>query len=67
MWATYDLGVDVLRIELSHSSIEESDEVVPGIILDYDMDGNLVGVEVLDASWRVENPSGIDYQMLNIE
>ena len=30
--------------------IHESEEVADGIILDYDKDGNIVGVEILDAS-----------------
>ena len=33
----------------------------PGVILDYDKDGNIVGLEVLNASQRVENPRGVDY------
>ena len=61
MKVNYDPEVDVLRILLSHASIEESDEEKPGIILDYDKDGNVVGMEILDASRRVENPRGVEY------
>jgi uncharacterized protein YuzE len=52
----YDPEVDVLRILLSDAPIEESDEDKPGVILDYDKDGNVVGLEILDASKRVSNP-----------
>ncbi len=38
-----------------------SDEDKPGIILDYDIDGIVVGLEVLNATQRVENPRGVDY------
>lgn len=61
MKVTYDPAVDVLRILFRNVPIEESDEDKPGVILDYDKDGNLVGVEVLNASKRVENPRGVDY------
>jgi len=45
---TYDPDVDVLRILLSDAAIEESDEYKPGVILDYDKDGNIVGLEILE-------------------
>jgi uncharacterized protein YuzE len=61
MKVTYDPEVDVLRILFRDAPVEESDEDKPGIILDYDKDGNVVGVEVLNASQRVENPRGVDY------
>jgi uncharacterized protein YuzE len=61
MKVTYDSEVDVLRIVLSGVTVEESDEEKPGLILDYDKDGNIVGLEILDASQRVENPRALEY------
>ena len=61
MKVTYDPEVDVLRIIFRNAPIKESDEDKPGVILDYDAEGNLVGLEVLNASRRVENPRGVDY------
>ncbi len=61
MKITYDPEVDVLRILLSNSAIEESDEDKPGVILDCDKDGNTVGLEILDASKRMENPRSLEY------
>jgi uncharacterized protein YuzE len=61
MKVTYDPEVDVLRIVLNNAEIEESDEEKPGVILDYDKDGNIVGLEILDASKRVENPRSLEY------
>jgi len=55
--------VDVLRILFSNAAIEESDEVKPGIILDFDKIGNIVGMEILDASKRVENPKAVEYDV----
>lgn len=61
MKVTYDPEVDVLRILFRDTPVEESDEDKPGVILDYDRDGNVVGLEVLNASLRVENPRGVEY------
>ena len=61
MKVTYDQDVDVLRITFRDAPIDESDEDKPGIILDYDKDGNIVGLEVLNASKRVENPRAVEY------
>ncbi len=61
MKITYDRETDTLRVIFSHAPIEESDEEKPGVILDYDDKGQLVGVEILDASKRVENPSSLEY------
>ena len=54
MKITYDPGVDVLRSLFSNTPIEESDEDKLGVILDYDKDGNIVGLEILDASKRMD-------------
>ncbi|MBM3933389.1 MAG: DUF2283 domain-containing protein [SAR202 cluster bacterium] len=61
MKVTYDQQVDVLRILLSNAPVDESDEDRPGVIIDYDKDGNVVGIEILDASKRMENPRALDY------
>lgn len=61
MKITYDPEVDVLRIIFSDVAIEESDEEKPGIILDFDKAGNIVGMEILDASHRMENPRSVEY------
>jgi uncharacterized protein YuzE len=63
MKVTYDPEVDVLRILFRDAPVDESDEGKPGIILDYDKDGNIVGLEVLNASKRVENPRSVEYAM----
>ncbi len=56
MKLTYDAEVDVLRPLFADGPVEESDEDKPGVILDYDKDGNIVGLEILNASKRMENP-----------
>jgi len=58
---TFDPEVDVLRIILRDAPIEESDEEKPGIILDYDIEGKIVGLEVLDASKQKINARSLEY------
>jgi uncharacterized protein YuzE len=54
----YDPKVDALYVRLNEAAIAESEEVQPGIILDFDASGTVVGVEVLRASQRA-NPEPI--------
>jgi uncharacterized protein YuzE len=63
MKVTYDAEVDALSLILHDAPVEESDEVKPGVILDYDVAGNVVGLEILNASKRVDNPKAIDYAL----
>jgi YD repeat-containing protein len=60
MKVTYDQEVDILNIELTDGVIDESDEDKPGVILDYDAEGNVVGIEILDASKRMLIPKSVD-------
>jgi uncharacterized protein YuzE len=57
----YNKEVDVLQIIFSDNKITESDEDKPGIILDYDKNGTIVGIEILDASKKMENPANVEY------
>ena len=61
MKVTYDQDVDILRIVLNDAKIEESDEDKPGVIIDYDDHGNVIGLEILDASTRIANPRTLEY------
>lgn len=63
MKVIYDRETDTLTIILAETPVVESDEDKPGVILDYDADGNLVSLEVMDASRRVAVPSRIEYQV----
>jgi len=59
MKVNYDAASDILTVVLRDAAVAESDEQKPGVILDYDDQGNLVSIEVLDASTRVEDPRSI--------
>jgi len=61
MKVDYDAQTDTLTVILRSGSVAESDEDKPGIILDYDADGNLLSLEVLDASKRVDDPGRVTF------
>ena len=56
MKVRYDTKTDTLTFVFRDVPVEESDEDKPGVIFDYDRQGQLVAIEVLDASKRVEEP-----------
>ena len=63
MHVIYDAKSDTLTIILSDTAVAESDEDKPGVILDYDDRGNVVSMEILDASQRVKQPMQITYEL----
>ena len=63
MLIKYDKEVDVVYIQFSEKKVAESDEDKPGIILDYDDGGNIVGIEVLEASKKMGQPNGVIYEV----
>jgi len=52
-----DSESDALYMRLTDTRIHDSEEVKPGVILDYDEHDNLVGVEILKVSERVSSSS----------
>jgi len=64
MRVIYDSGTDTLSIILSDQPVAESDEEKPGVILDFDASGNVVAMEILDASSRVDQPTEMVYELM---
>jgi uncharacterized protein YuzE len=63
MKVSYDETTDTLSVILKDNTpVAESDEDKPGIILDYDATGNLVSLEILDASKRVTEARKVEFQ-----
>ncbi len=50
MKARYDPEADALYIRFTDTPVTESEEVRPGFVLDFDADGRIVSIEILDAS-----------------
>jgi uncharacterized protein YuzE len=63
MKAIFDARTDTLSIILrADAPVAESDEDKPGVILDYDEDGNLVSLEILASSKRVSEARRIEFE-----
>ena len=63
MKVRYDQRTDTLTMLLKEGvAVAESDEDKPGIVLDYDDAGDLVSIEVMDASRRVTEARKVDFR-----
>ena len=63
MKTSYDPEADALYVRFADKPVIESEEVRPGFVLDYDADGRIVAVEILDASEHLA--SGVDLRGLS--
>ncbi len=63
MKVTYDAKTDTVTVVLKDGvAVSESDEDKPGVILDYDSEGSLVSLEILDASKRITEARKMEFQ-----
>jgi uncharacterized protein YuzE len=53
MKTTYDSEADALYVRFADASVVESEEVADGVVLDFDAEGRIVAIELLDASKHV--------------
>ena len=64
MKVSYDPRTDTLSVVLKdNAAVVESDEDKPGVILDYDQAGDLVSLEILDASKRVTEAKKVEFSL----
>jgi len=54
MKLTYYPDTDSLYIDLSSKASEGSKEIAIGIVLDHDADGNVVGIDIDNASRKID-------------
>jgi uncharacterized protein YuzE len=54
MKLNYYPETDSLYIDLSEKTSVESEEISEGVVLDYDVEGNLVGIDIDNASKKIE-------------
>ena len=64
MKITYDPETDTLTIRIKEVEISESDELQQGVIADFDKGGNIVGLEILEATKRVTEPQNIIFESM---
>jgi uncharacterized protein YuzE len=57
----YDTQTDTLSVRLREGKVFESEEVAKGVVLDFDEQGAIVGIELLDASKRSSNPKALEF------
>lgn len=62
MKITVDEEADALHLHLVDVPVEESEEVVPGVIVDYDKSNQVVGIEVLYLTKRPQPVNLMDFQ-----
>lgn len=53
----YDRKNDALYLRLDESAIVDSEEIKPGVIVDYDASDNVIGIEILGVGKRVKAKS----------
>lgn len=46
---TYHADANAAYIRLSKTEVLESEEVTPGVVFDFDAEGHIVGIELLNA------------------
>lgn len=62
---TYDSRTDTLSVLFRDGAeVVESDEIKPGVVLDYDDHDRRVSIEILDASARVTEPERVDFDRM---
>ena len=59
----FDRETDTLTVIFLDTPVAESDEAKPGVILDYDKAGDLVSLEILDASKRIPDFDTIQFRV----
>lgn len=60
----YDPKADAMYIRLIAGTVVESDEVRPGVVFDLDINGRVLGIEMLDVSQRTDNPRELAMELV---
>lgn len=62
MKLSIDETADALYLQLVNKDVLESAEIAPGIVVDYDENGEIIGVEVLHLTKRLHPVDLMDFQ-----
>ena len=60
----YHQQADAMYIRLRAGTVVESDEVRPGVVLDFDSSGRVLGIEMIDVSERTDNPRELAMELI---
>jgi len=60
----YDQRADAMYIRLRAGTVVESEEIRPGVVFDYDLEGKVLGIEMLDVSERTDNPRELAMELV---
>jgi uncharacterized protein YuzE len=63
MKVIYDPDQDILQIVFVETTVEETTQIAPGMVLDYDKDDNFIGLELHKASTKIDTPYAISYSV----
>ncbi len=61
-----DQKADAVYVNLTDRAIEGSEEIAEGIVVDYDAEGRIVGIEILDAAKRTADPTVLQQFSLDV-
>ena len=64
MKVEYDPKADAMYIRLIVGTVFDSDEVRPGVVFDFDAEGRVLGIEMLDVSLRTDNPRELAMELI---
>ncbi|MDQ7027515.1 MAG: DUF2283 domain-containing protein [Anaerolineae bacterium] len=64
MYVTHSPTANALYIKLNNQVVAQTKKASDSVILDFDADGHLIGIELLDVGEYVDNPSTITYEQL---
>jgi uncharacterized protein YuzE len=56
MKIAYHEDVDILTIIFRHETVKVSEEIIPGVVVDYDHEGQILAFEIFDASKFTDLP-----------
>jgi uncharacterized protein YuzE len=59
----YDPDQDILQIVFVETTVEETAQIAPDMVLDYDKDDNFIGLELRKASTKIDTPYAIAYSI----
>ena len=62
----YNPKADAMYIRLIVGTVVESDELRPGMVIDFDAAGRVLGIEMLDVSQRTDNPRELAMELVGV-